>query len=122
MIVHFNPFSFSFSIIHFHSHSSTSIHLMRMMMMRRRRIMRSLRDLNGWEMRMSDKVVYCRGGQVEMFSDASDLQMGGARFYGEKVAWDTVFKAALAEEERKRSSTFRELRGIEEGILANKEG
>ena len=35
---------------------------------------------------MSDKVVYCRDGQVEMFSDASDLQVGGARFYGEKVA------------------------------------
>ena len=56
---------------------------------------------------------------VEMFSDVSDLQVGGARFNGEKVAWDTVFKAALAEEERKKSSTFRELRGIEEGILAN---
>ena len=28
---------------------------------------RNLRDLNGWEMRMSDKVVYCRDGQVEMF-------------------------------------------------------
>ena len=80
---------------------------------------KNLRDLNGWEMRMSDKVVYCRDGQVEMFSDASDLQVGGARFYGEKVAWDTVFKAVLAEEERKKSSTFRELRGIEEGILAN---
>ena len=35
------------------------------------------------------------------------------------MAWDTVFKAALVEEERKKSSTFRELRGIEEGILAN---
>ena len=68
---------------------------------------------------MLDKVIYCRDGQVEMFSDVSDLQVGGARFYGEKVAWDTVFKAVLAEEERKKSSTFRELRGIEEGILAN---
>ena len=54
-----------------------------------------------------------------MFSDASDKQVGGARFDGEKVAWDTVFKVVLAEEERKKSSTFRELRGIEEGILAN---
>ena len=74
---------------------------------------RNLRDLNGWEMRISDTVVYCRDGQVEMFSDASDLQVGGARFYGERVAWDTVFKGALAEEERKKSSIFRELRGIE---------
>ena len=56
---------------------------------------RNLRDLNGWEMRMSDKVMYCRDRQVEMFSDASDLQVGGARFYGEKVAWDTVLKAVL---------------------------
>ena len=70
-------------------------------------------------MRKSDKVVYCRDGQVEMFSDASDRQVGRARFDGEKVAWDIVFKAVLAEEERKKSSMFRELRGIEEGILAN---
>ena len=67
----------------------------------------------------SDKVVYCRDGQVEMFSNASDLHVSEARFYGEKVAWDTVFKTVLAEEERKKSSMFRELRGIEEGILAN---
>ena len=30
-----------------------------------------------------------------------------------------MFKVVLAEEERKRSSTFIKLRGIEEGILAN---
>ena len=30
-----------------------------------------------------------------------------------------MFKAVLAEEERKKSSAFRELRGIEEGISAN---
>ena len=54
-----------------------------------------------------------------MFRDTSDRQVGGARFDGEKVAWDTVFKVVLAEEERKKSSMFRELRGIEEGILAN---
>ena len=61
---------------------------------------RNLRDLNSWEMRASDKVMYCRDGQVKMFSNASDRQVGGARFDGEKVAWDTVFKAVLAEEER----------------------
>ena len=59
-------------------------------------------------MTVLDKVVYCKDGQV-----------GGARFSGEKVAWNTMFKAVLAEEERKKSSKFRELRGIEEGILAN---
>ena len=79
----------------------------------------NLRELNGWEMRVLDKVVYCRDGQIKMFIDASDRQVGGASFDGKKVAWDTAFKVVLAEEERKRSSTFRELRGIEEGILAN---
>ena len=79
----------------------------------------NLRDLNGWEMRALNKVVYCKDGQVEMFSDTSDRHVGGARFDGEKVAFDTVFKAVLAEEERKKSSLFRELRGIEEGIMAN---
>ena len=54
-----------------------------------------------------------------MFCDTLDRQVGRASFSGSKVAWDTVFKVVLAEEERKRSSTFRELRGIEEGILAN---
>ena len=46
----------------------------------------NLRDLNGWEMRALDKVVYCKDGQVEMFSDTSDRQGGGAGFDGEKVA------------------------------------
>ena len=56
---------------------------------------------------------------MEIFSDACNRQVAGPGFYGQKVAWDTAFNVVLAENERDRSSTFRELRGIEEGILAN---
>ena len=45
--------------------------------------------------------------------------MGGASFSGSEVAWDTAFKVVLAEDERKKSSKYRKLRGIEEGILVN---
>ena len=76
------------------------------------------RELNGWEMQVLDKVVYCGDRQVKMFSDASDRHVGRASFDGKKVAWDTAFKVVLAEEERERSSTFREFRWIEESILA----
>ena len=58
----------------------------------------------------------------EIFSDeidleckihASDWQVGGACFFGDKVEWDTLSRA-----EQKKSSTYRELRGIKEGVLA----
>ena len=68
---------------------------------------------------MLEEVAYCRAGQVEIFSDVSDRQVSGASFERSKVAWDTAFKAVLAEEERTKSSTYRELREIEEGILVN---
>ena len=42
--------------------------------------------------------------------------MAVARIEIEEVCWDTVFKVALSEKERVVSSTFRELRGIEEGL------
>ena len=41
---------------------------------------KNLRDLNRWEMRMSDKVVYCRGGQVEMFSDSMERGWHGIQY------------------------------------------
>ena len=41
---------------------------------------RNLRDLNGWEMRALYKVVYCKDGQVEMFSYATTRQVGGVGF------------------------------------------
>ena len=38
-------------------------------------------------MRVSEEVVYCRARQVEMFSDVSNRQVGGASFNGSKVDW-----------------------------------
>ena len=49
----------------------------------------------------------------------SDFQLAGARFEGEEVCWDTRFKVSLTERERGASSTFRELRVIEEGLRAH---
>ena len=77
---------------------------------------KNLRNLNGWTMRISEDVSYCKEGVVSMFSDASEFQLAGARIEDGKVSWDTRFKMALREDERKTSSTFRELRGIEEGL------
>ena len=47
---------------------------------------RNLRDLNGWEMQVLDKVLYCREGQVKMFNDMMDKQVCGASFDGKKEA------------------------------------
>ena len=55
-----------------------------------------MRELNGWDMRVFEEVVYCRAGQVKIFSDASDRQVGGASFNGTKVAWNNVFNAVVA--------------------------
>ena len=41
---------------------------------------KNLRSLNGWRMRGSEEVVYCKVGVVDMFSDASDFQLAGAKF------------------------------------------
>ena len=70
-------------------------------------------------MRVTEDVVYCVEGRVDMFSDASDFQLAGAQFKGDKVCWDTRFKVSLTERERGASSTFRELRAIEEGLRAH---
>ena len=36
---------------------------------------RDLRDLNGWEMRALDKVVYYKDGKVEIFSNTSNKEL-----------------------------------------------
>ena len=46
-------------------------------------------------MRYLEDVVYCKEGCVNMFSDASNVQVAGARIESEEVCWDTVFKVAL---------------------------
>ena len=61
-------------------------------------------------------MVYCKEGCVDMFSDASDFQLPDARFEGEEVCWDTLFKVSLMTREREASSTYRKLRVLEEGL------
>ena len=67
----------------------------------------------------TEEVVYCKEGCVDMFLDASYFQLARARFEGEQVYWDTRFKVSLSEKERGASSTFREVRAIEEGLRAH---
>ena len=81
----------------------------------------NLRRLNGWPMRGSEDVLYCKDGSINMFSDVSEVQLAGARIEGGKVSWDSRFKASLTEGELGSSSTYRELRAIKEGLLANSE-
>ena len=81
----------------------------------------NIRNLNGWTMRVLEDVMYCREKCINMFSDASEFQLAGAQIEDGEVSWDTRFKVALTEEERSASSTYRELRAIEEGLKAQGE-
>ena len=65
--------------------------------------------------------MYCKEGCINMFSDSSDFQLAGARIEDGEVSWDTRFKVALTKYERRTSSMFRELRGIEEGLKSQGE-
>ena len=47
---------------------------------------------------------------MEMFSDASNRQLGGASFLGNRLDMNRLLKVLLSEKERRRSSTFCELR------------
>ena len=53
-----------------------------------------------------------------LYSDAGGSMAGGCMIINNKVCEDSVFQVNLSEEEMLRSSTFRELRGVEEGIKA----
>ena len=73
-----------------------------------------LRGLNGHIMRKNDKV-----DQVatrDMYSDASDYLLAGAEFVGKTKKTETEYQACLEEDEIGTSSTYRELRAIEEGL------
>ena len=74
----------------------------------------SLRGLNGFRMRREDKVLVVQSR--EMYSDASDFQMAGAEFRGTRRKSGSEYQAYFNEGERGASSTFRELRAIEEGL------
>ena len=80
---------------------------------------KNLKKLNGWRMRGSEEFVYYKAGVVDMFSDASDFQLAGAKFEEEQVCWDTRFRVSLMEGEKGSSSTYREPRDIEECLRAN---
>ena len=79
---------------------------------------KNIRSLDGSRMHDAKDVVYCKEGCINMFLDASNFQLAGARFEGE-VCWDTRFKVSLPDREREGSSTFMELRAIEEGLRAH---
>ena len=76
----------------------------------------NLRALNG------QKICRRAGIQVVqprmLYSDAGGNMAGGCMIVNKRVCEDTVFKINLSEEEVFVSSTYRELRGIEEGMKA----
>ena len=43
----------------------------------------NIRKMNGWTMRVSEDVIYCKDGCINMFSDASNFQLAG--FVGHKI-------------------------------------
>ena len=74
----------------------------------------NLRTINGFRMRKQDRVVEVV--TREMYSDASDFFMAGAEFCGLEKKEGSSYQTCFNEEEREESSTFRELRAIEEGL------
>ena len=74
----------------------------------------NLSRLNGHLMRKEDRVLSVTS--IEMYSDASAYLLGGAQFRGETEVQGTRYQACLSEEEVVRSSTYRELRAIEDGL------
>ena len=79
---------------------------------------KNLRRLNGQRIRKTAGVQVVR--PLMLYSDAGGHMAGGARVENKKVWEDTVFQVNLTAEEVGESSTFRELRGIEEGLKALK--
>ena len=70
--------------------------------------------VNGQIMRKQDKVMTLE--TREMYSDASEFMLGGAQFVAEAEVPGSRFQACLSEAELGKSSTFRELRAVEEGL------
>ena len=76
----------------------------------------NLRRLNGQPIRKMAGVQVLR--PKLLYSDAGGHMAGGAMIKDRMVVGDTVFQVNLTEVEVARSSTYRELRGIEEGLRA----
>ena len=77
---------------------------------------KNLRALNGQSIRKKAGVLVVHTKML--YSDARGHMAGGAMIMNKMVISDTVFQINLTEEEVKRSSTYRELRGIKEGLRA----
>ena len=77
---------------------------------------KNLRVLNGQMIRKSPGVKVVRPRMV--YSDAGGHMAGGGQVENKRVVDNTVFQVNLTEDEVKESSTYRELRGVEEGLRA----
>ena len=75
-----------------------------------------MRRLNGQRIRKTAGVQVVRPRLL--YSDAGGHMAGGAMIENRMVNEDTVFQVSLTEAEVAKSSTYRELRGIEEGLRA----
>ena len=75
--------------------------------------LRMLRKSNGYRIRQEEEVITfdCLGG-----SDAGGHQAGGALVEDLQPVVDSIFKFHLSSEDQKKSSTFRELLGLKEGL------
>ena len=75
--------------------------------------LRMLRKSNGYRIRQEEEVITfdCVGG-----SDAGGHQAGGALVEELQPGVDSIFKFHLSSEDQKKSSTFRELLGLKEGL------
>jgi hypothetical protein len=76
----------------------------------------NVRKLNGQRIRREAGVQAVQPRML--YSDAGGHMAGGCMIVNKEVMEDSVFQVNLAEEEVATSSTYRELRGIEEGFRA----
>ena len=77
---------------------------------------KNLRELNGQRIRREAGVQVLQPRML--YSDAGGHMAGGCMIVNKEVMPDSVFQVNLAEDEVGKSSTYRELRGIEEGFKA----
>ena len=76
----------------------------------------NLRSLNGFPIRTGAGVQVVRQRPSKYYSDAGGHMMGGGQIENKVVYNETVFKYSMTTEEKAKSSTWRELRGVEEGL------
>ena len=77
---------------------------------------KDLRSLNSQRIRNMVGVQVVR--PQLLYSDAGGHMAGGAMFGNKMVVGNTIFQINLTEAEVSQSATFRELKGIEEGLKA----